>query len=736
MRLLIVSNRLPVSVSDERTLKLQESVGGLASGLRTYLDSAKANPDFDYVWIGWPGTTIKGQKKEHLRSTLLSEFKAYPVYLSEKAMEKFYHGFCNRTIWPLFHYFPSYAVYDEDYWANYKQVNEEFCKEILKILEPGDLVWIHDYHLMLLPRMLRDKAPKACIGFFLHIPFPSYEVFRLLPSRWRKEILEGMLGCDLIGFHTHDYTQYFVKCVARIAGHDQNLGWINASDHLARADTFPMGIDFDKFQSATESPEVSREIEEIKRNLPNCKIVLSIDRLDYTKGIVNRLRGYEAFLERSPEWQGKVTLIAVVVPSRVRVEHYQQMKRQIDELVGKINGKFGRVNWTPILYGYRYVPFEQLIALYKASDIALVTPLRDGMNLIAKEFIATKTDGRGILILSEMAGASKAMGEAVIINPSNIEEIADALKEALEMPEEEQIRRNKILRSRTKNSDVVQWAKDFIDEVFEVKEWQEHLSTLILDPSYCKDLAEDYLKAEKRLLLLDYDGTLVPFSNDPKSAIPGRQLLETIKALSEDPGNEVVLISGRDKAELQKWFGNLNVNLVAEHGAWIKRKNEDWYLVNLLSASWKSMVMPIMKRYAERLPGAFVEEKEYSLVWHYRAADPDAASAKVHEIVDDLVDFTANIDVQVLRGNKIVEARSAGINKGTALVPWLSKGDFDFILAIGDDSTDEDMFRVLPETAYSLKVGNSESFARFRLKDQSNVLRLLERLAKVAMSIP
>lgn len=260
MRLLIISNRLPVSVSDERTLKLQESVGGLASGLRAYIDSVKADSGFDYIWVGWPGTTVKGQRREQLKSALLSEFKAYPVFLSEMAMEKFYHGFCNRTIWPLFHYFPSYAVYDEDYWTNYKQVNEEFCKEILKIMEPGDVVWIHDYHLMLLPKMLRDKVPETSIGFFLHIPFPSYEIFRLLPSKWRKAILEGMLGADLIGFHTHDYTQYFARCVARIAGHEQNMGRIQVGDRLARADTFPMGIDFDKFQSATKSPEVAREI--------------------------------------------------------------------------------------------------------------------------------------------------------------------------------------------------------------------------------------------------------------------------------------------------------------------------------------------------------------------------------------------------------------------------------------------------------------------------------------------
>jgi len=730
MRLLIVSNRLPITVLDERTLKLQESVGGLASGLKAYLDSINVASKYDYIWIGWPGTTVRGQKKEQLSLKLATQFKAGPVFLTEAAMEKFYHGFCNRTIWPLFHYFPAHAVYDEDYWINYKQVNEIFCSEILKILRPGDVIWVHDYHLMLLPKLLREKAPDTAIGFFLHIPFPSFEVFRLLPSRWRRAILEGLLGADLIGFHTHDYTQYFVSCVLRILGHEHNMGKIMANDHLAKADTFPMGIDFDKFSSAADSPEVIKEIEEIKKNLQGCKIVLSIDRLDYTKGIINRLKGYEELLERTPDWQGKVTLIVVVVPSRVKVEHYQQMKKHIDELVGRINGRFGGVNWTPILYSYRYIPFKQLVALYKVADVALITPLRDGMNLIAKEYIATKTDGRGVLVLSEMAGASKAMGEAVIINPNNVGEIADALEEALAMPEEEQIRRNEILRSRTRSYDVLKWADDFIHSLLSVKREQEMLSTTVLDPSAREGLKNDYLTANRRLLLLDYDGTLVPFSNDPRSSRPGKKILETLRVISTDPRNEVVIISGRDKAILQKWFEGLNINLVAEHGAWLRRRNDDWSMLKPLSADWKQMIIPIMNRYAERLPGAFVEEKEYSLVWHYRAADPEVAQIKARELADDLVNFTANIDVQVLRGNKIVEVRSAGINKGIALLFWIYDGNFDFILAVGDDSTDEDMFKALPQNAYSFKVGDSGSSARFRLKEQNDVLELIDKLAE------
>ena len=297
------------------------------------------------------------------------------------------------------------------------------------------------------------------------------------------------------------------------------------------------------------------------------------------------------------------------------------------------------------------------------------------------------------------------------------------------MPEEEQIRRNEILRTRIKGDDVVRWAEDFIEATLEVKKEQEMLTTMALDPLACEVLERNYIRAKKRLLFLDYDGTLVPFSNNPKSAIPGKELLETLNALSLDPRNEVVLISGRDKAVLQEWFGKPNLSLVAEHGAWVKKKIDDWYMLKPLSVSWKPIVMPIMKRYADRLPGAFVEEKEYSLVWHYQAADPEVASVKAREITDDLVNFIANMDAKVLRGNKIVEVRSAGINKGMALMPWISEGGFDFILAAGDDSTDEDMFRVLPETAYSLKVGNSGSCARFRLKNQSNVLELMEKLA-------
>lgn len=518
MRLLVVSNRLPITVVEsEGKLIFQESVGGLVSGLSAYLDSLKGSSftKSEYIWIGWPGISVDKKTKEELEelsAKALSEFRAYPVFLTERAMEKFYQGFCNKTIWPLFHYFPSYTVYDESFWLHYKCVNKIFCEAVMTVIKPDDVVWIHDYHLMLLPQLLREKMPDARIGFFLHIPFPSFEIFRLLPMKWRSEILEGLLGADLIGFHTHDYTQYFLRCVLRILGYEHNMGEIFLSDRVIKAETLPMGIDFQRFYSAASCPEVQREKEQLVKTLSDFKVVLSIDRLDYTKAIIKRLQGYELFLQKNPQWHRKVILVLVVVPSRIDVEHYQQMKKQIDEFVGKVNGQFGGVDWTPILYQYKFLPFNPLVALYAVSDVALITPVRDGMNLIAKEYVATKTDKTGVLILSEMTGAAKELGEAIIINPNNIQEIADALKEALEMPKEKQVKRNEIMQNRLKRYDVVRWADDFIRELISVKDEQKRFNARLLGLSMREQLLKDFKKALKRLIFLDYDGTLVPFA--------------------------------------------------------------------------------------------------------------------------------------------------------------------------------------------------------------------------------
>ena len=433
-RLVIVSNRLPfnVEIKDGRPV-FHPSAGGLVTGLASFRESRRQSAALpaEHLWVGWPGSSIDAPLREDVVRQALADFKSFPVFLTEEQMEHFYLGFCNATIWPLFHYFPSFTVYQASFWAQYKQINQLFADALESILRPDDVVWIHDYHLMLLPKLVKNRQPQLSVGFFLHIPFPSFEVFRMLPGEWRRDILEGLLGADLIGFHTYEYTHHFLQSVLRILGYEHQMSQVLAQDHLVRADTFPMGIDVEKFASAARSDDTEREIHDLRNSLTGVKLILSVDRLDYSKGIANRLEGYEVFLEDNPEYHGKVALLMVVVPSRIGVVQYEMMKRQIEELVGKINGRFGRVGWTPVVYQYRHVPFTSLLALYSVSDVCLVTPLRDGMNLVAKEYVTTR--GGGVLILSEMAGAAKELPEAIIINPNDRAEIANALKQALEM---------------------------------------------------------------------------------------------------------------------------------------------------------------------------------------------------------------------------------------------------------------------------------------------------------------
>lgn len=733
MRLVTVSNRLPVTVKEEDgNLSFHSSAGGLVTGLSAYLDSLKGSSDkkMEYLWIGWPGISPDEKKREELTIKLLTEFHSYPVFIAGKMMEKFYHGFCNKTIWPLFHYFPSYTIYDEDFWSTYKHVNEIFSEILLANLKPDDIVWIHDYHLMLLPKLIREKAPDIPIGFFLHIPFPSFEIFRLLPGKWRSEILEGLLGADLLGFHTHDYTQYFLRCVLRILGYEHTMGEINTGSRIIKADTFPMGIDFQKYYNSVKSPEIQNEKCELKKVFTDLKIILSIDRLDYTKGILNRLRSYETFLEKNPQWHEKVILVLIVVPSRVGIEHYQLMKRQIDELVGNISSKYGTIKWSPISYYYRSFEFSQLVALYSSSDVALITPLRDGMNLIAKEYIATRTDLKGVLILSEMAGAVKELGEAIIINPNNIEEMALAIHQALEMPDEEQVKRNQIMQTRLKRYNVIHWANEFIKELSIVKEDQKKISTRLLTTTIKEQLLNDFRQARKRLFLLDYDGTLVPFRGHPSSAKPTEKLLKWFQLILKDEKTNVVIISGRDRESLQNWFGILNIEMVAEHGVWIKEKSQDWKMLKPLLNDWKPQIIPILELYTDRLPGSFVEEKEYSIVWHYRRADPELGSLRAKELMDDIMAYVSNLDIQVFQGSKVIEIRSAGVNKGIAGIYLMAKNNYDFILAIGDDWTDEDLFKVLPGTAYSIRVGMTQSYSRFNVNNYLEVHKLIEEMVQ------
>jgi trehalose 6-phosphate synthase/phosphatase len=657
------------------------------------------------------------------------------VFLTGEEIDNFYNGFCNDTLWPLFHYFPSFVSFKAQAWQAYKQVNEIYFKELEKILKPGDMVWIHDYQLMLLPRLLRErlKFPPA-IGFFLHTPFPAFEIFRLLPTKWRTALLKGLLGANLVGFHTYDYAQYFNSCVQRILGYEIEAGTILTPDgRKVRVETLPMGVDFAKYHMAGEISEVKKQIKLLtNQGLKSQKIILSIDRLDYTKGILKRLMGFEQFLEKHPQFHGKTVLIMVVVPNRTSIERYQEMKRQIDEFVGHINGRFGSVDWTPVVYRYKAMGFNEIAALYSVAEVSLVTPLRDGMNLVAKEYVASRKDQSGVLVLSEMAGAAQELGEAVIVNPNHVEDIAEAIKDALEMPKEEQRANNQLMQVRLKRYDLKRWADEFLKALNEAYEEENTNSRGQLLTSLVKEkIIRSFHKSKNRLLLLDYDGTLTPFYKYPYLAKPTGELLEIIKKLSSFPKTQVVIISGRDKQTLENWFRDSKITLFAEHGVWLKKLEEAWQKPHAISNDWKEAVLPIMKTFVDRLPGSFLEEKEYSLVWHYRMANPELAFLRAKELVSNLMNMAANTEWQVMPGNKIVEVKNTGTDKGSAIGRLISDTKYDFILAAGDDATDEDLFKVLPKTSYTIKVGGSKSDAKFLAPTHKEVLDLLEDLTNM-----
>jgi len=721
-RLIIISNRLPVSiVRGKRGLRYESSVGGLVTALNSFYKS------YHGAWIGWPGIDwerVKGDEAD-VKARLLSE-GCYPVFLSAHDVQDYYEGFCNGTIWPLFHYFPQYTEYSKDSWQAYERVNDAFYDTVAEVVTDDDIIWVHDYHLMLLPKLIRERLPKATIGFFLHIPFPSFELFRLLP--WRNQILEGLLGADLVGFHTFRYARHFVDSVHNLLGYEAVMGQITTADRIIKADVFPLGIDYEYYSSAAQSRKVQTEASRLLAELGNRKIILSIDRLDYTKGIVQRLEAFALFLQRNPGQREKLVLVLVVVPSRTRVEHYALLKKQVDELVGAINGKYGSIGWTPIWYLYRSLPFHTLIALYSIADIGLVTPIRDGMNLIAKEYIATKTDGKGVLILSESAGAARELGEAIVINVNNQEEIAQALEEALVMPEEEQIERNRMMQKRLQRYNIMRWAEEFIERLLQTRELQEGMEAKALDHVARSKLVSDFQKSHRRLLLLAYDGALIPFSGRPRWARPGDEVIGLLEELARSPQNEVVLVSGRDRGTLEKWFGGLNIGFVAEHGAWTKETDGEWEMMGTLTGDWKEEVRPILELWVDRTPGSFIEEKEFSLAWHYRRANPRLGALRARELVDDLLDLTANLNLHVLEGSKVVEVKNASVSEGRAALRWVSREEWDFILAIGDGWSDDEVFKALPETAWSIKVRFGASAARFNIGSPSQVRALLKEM--------
>ncbi|MBF6640288.1 bifunctional alpha,alpha-trehalose-phosphate synthase (UDP-forming)/trehalose-phosphatase [Flavobacterium sp. J49] len=727
---IIVANRLPIEFKiSSNTIEIKPSVGGLATGLNTVHKQGKS------LWVGWSGLAeeqLNDVHKEKIRE-LASQAKCVTVSLKEKEIEEFYFGFSNKALWPLFHYFLEFTTYEPEQWETYVKVNEQYADAVLQHAADGDKIWIHDYQLLLLPKMLRDRRPSLSIGFFLHIPFPAFEIFRTCP--WREELLQGMLGADLIGFHTYDYVQHFLNSVRRILGLTVKFNEIMQHNRTIKADSFPMGIDYNNFYNTAQlhKHRNNREVSEIMSklnehiiNYPDSKLILSIDRMDYTKGIPNRIRAFEYFLEKYPQYLGKVRLMMLAVPSRSNVPQYRKLKKDTDELVGRINGKFATIDWTPIWYFYRSMPFDDLIDLYSFSQIALITPLRDGMNLVAKEFIATRTKSDGVLILSEMAGAASEMHEALLINPNNADQFAAALHQALEMSPEEQKTRILALQKRLSRYTVDKWALDFIKSLNETcQTTTEHSISKLLDKLIMNKMLTEFKTAKNKLFLLDYDGTLVNFRGNPENASPDIGLYDLLDNINKNTNTEIVIISGRGRDSIEKWFGHKNYTLITDHGIWIRRKDKEWLQLEDPKTEWKEIIRPIMESFVDRTPGAFVEEKKYSLAWHYRKADPDMAEIRMRELKILLTGFVSENGLSVLDGSMVLEVKNNIVNKGRAVLNLISGTQADFIFAAGDDHTDEFMFEVMPNNAYTVKIGRSESIALYYVNDIADIRSLL-----------
>ncbi|HEX6914862.1 MAG TPA: trehalose-6-phosphate synthase [Chitinophagaceae bacterium] len=590
-RLFVISNRLPVSVvhSDGKPV-LQPASGGLVSAIESYLESNNRESFEKVYWCGVSGCN-EAEWNELNSDAPADGFSYLPVFTEKKLYDQYYFGFSNSTIWPLFHYFTSFVEYNAGHYNSYSTVNLAFADSLLKHVKPGDVVWIHDYHLMHLASYLREKQPELTIGFFLHIPFPSYEIFRLLPRQWQADILGGLLSADLVGFHTEDYAAHFLESVQKVLGYTNDRKVICYADRFVKTGVFPISIDFEKFNQAFENKTVSELREKLHTSFPGKRIIFSVDRLDYTKGVSHRLAGYKLFLQQHPEYLEKIVFILVVVPSREFIPKYAERKKMIDELISDINSKTGTINWQPVIYQYNSLDFEQMLALYTACDLALITPIRDGMNLVAKEFVASRKDQHGVLLLSEMAGAAKELTAAIQVNPNDTQEIANKIYEGLVMTSTEQQERMAHMQNILAGYTVSNWAVDFNTQLQMIKSRQRRPAS----PEYLR-LDMNHLPGVRPAELTD-------------SRVPGDAGYSGKKGLP-DPRrlNQHELLHERRNAAAEAWFTHLPLKFVSDHALKFRRIGNEWKTLANTPSHWKESIQWLLQQYGNDPVNSFLED--------------------------------------------------------------------------------------------------------------------------------
>ncbi|KAJ3188543.1 threalose-6-phosphate phosphatase [Irineochytrium annulatum] len=760
-RILVVTHHLPVVCSlakpadgaapdaakTQWTVTTRRGHSALFSGIRALSTS------MEMIHIGWVGqlTDADGrnidaasldENQVHALHTQLASMKQSAVLLDDEVAYGHYEGYCKTDLWPLFHYILwdtiSNGTLEARHWSDYVAMNQEFAQRIIETYNEGDMIWIHDYHLLLLPSLLRKALPKANIGFFLHTPFPSSEIFRCLPKR--REILQGVLGSNLIGFQTYSYARHFISSCTRVLGLESTPKGVDYKGSLVSVGIFPIGIDVQRVQTRRKMPSVLEKLAAIRELYADKKIIIGRDKLDHIKGVQHKLNAFEKFLTLYPEWQNKVVLIQVTSPPQ---RESPKLESKVSELVSRINGSFGSLEFAPVHHYHQHLDQDEYFALLSVADIGLITSVRDGMNTTSHEFVVCQQENKGPLILSEFTGTAGSLSAAMLVNPWDYLGVANAINEALVMTPEEKNIKHQQLYAHVTSRTAEFWSNSFVKEQMRLSTMPDQANpTPTLDFKLCID---KYKKAKSRLLMFDYDGTLTPIRKTPNAAVPSPEMLKYMTELCKDPRNYIFVISGRDEAFLDTWLGQIpGLGLSAEHGCFIKYPDlNDGKWVNLteeIDLSWKSKVAEIFQYYTERTQGSFIEHKRCSITWHYRMADPDYGSFQAKECQNHLEDaILSKLPVEVLIGKKNLEVRPVSMNKGEIVKRLVdSREDLDFVFCVGDDKTDEDMFKALrlsevPEDTYfTCTIGPStkKTKADWHVDSPEQVIELLGNWTK------
>lgn len=749
------------------------------------------SPETEVFYVGSLTVDVDVSEQEEVSQRLLEEFHCVPTFLPPDLQQKFYHGFCKQYLWPLFHYMlpmsPDHGSrFDRVLWQAYVSANKKFADKVVEVLNPeDDLVWVHDYHLMLLPTFLRRRFYRVKLGFFLHSPFPSSEIYRTLPVR--DEILKAFLNSDLVGFHTFDYARHFLSCCSRLLGldYESKRGYLGI-DYFGRTvfvKILPVGVHLRHHEAAMNHPSASIMVKEIQKQFEGKRLILGVDDMDIFKGISLKLLALEHLLQQNSKYHGKLVLVQIVNPARSTGKDVQETKSETYEITNRINRNYGRPGYQPVILIERPMPLFEKTAYYAMAECCIVNAVRDGMNLIPYKYIicrqgspnldqamgiAPEKPRSSMLVVSEFIGCSPSLSGAIRVNPWNIEAVADALNIAISMPDfEKQLRHEKHYRY-VSSHDVAYWSRSFVQDL--ERACKDHYSkrcwgigfglsfrVVALSPSFRKLSVEyivsAYSRTKRRAIYLDYDGTVVPEISIARTPSPG--LISLLNSLCNDPKNTVFIVSGRGRDSLGEWFSSCEkLGIAAEHGYFLRwNKNLDWEMSPIATENdWKKMAEPVMQLYTEATDGSYIESKESAIVWHHQDADPDFGSCQAKELLDHLENVLANEPVVVSRGHNIVEVKPQGVSKGRVaekvISQLASEGKApDFVLCIGDDRSDEDMFETILSKAscpslpvapeiFACTVGQKPSKAKYYLNDTREVMRLLQGLANASGGKP